>query len=118
MKVVQYFLEADDDTYIFGDKWFNCEYDENTDVHFEPFIRQEDSKTIKFYRNKKFFAVYENASLVEIIKTMTCWSDDVIAYKLKDGVAYEYDEVYHGRPYKKKEVCNVDFKEFIRNNEL
>ena len=118
MKVVPYFLEIDDDTYIFGNKMFKCEYDEDTNTYIQPFVRREKKKIIKFYRDKHFFAIYKNASLVEIVKTMTCWSDDVIAYKLKDGVAYEYDEVYHGRPYKMKEVCNVDFKEFIRNNKL
>ena len=118
MNVVQYFLEADDDTYLFGDKMFKCEYDEKTNTHIQPFVRQENGKIIKFYRNKNFFAVYENASLVEVIKTMTCWSDDVVAYKLKDGVAYEYDEVYHGRPYKKGEVCDIDFSDFIRANGL
>ena len=118
MKVVPYFLESDDDTYLFGDKMFECQYEEDTNTYIQPFIRQEKSKTIKFYRDKRFFAVYENASLTEVIKTMTCWSDDVVAYKLKDGVAYEYDEIYHGRPYKKGEVCNVDFSKFISENKL
>ena len=113
MKVVQYFLEADDDTYIYGNKMFKCEYDEESNTYMEPFVRKEKGKVIKFYREEQFFAVYENAVLTEIIKTMTCWSDDVVAYKLKDGVAYEYDEIYHGRPYKKGEVSNKDFGEFI-----
>lgn len=118
MKVVPYFLESDDDTYLFGDKMFECQYEEDTNTYIQPFIRQEKSKTIKFYRDKRFFAVYENAVLTEIIKTMTCWSDDVIAYKLEDGIAYEYDEIYHGRPRKNGEACCVDFTMFICENKL
>jgi hypothetical protein len=49
---------------------------------------------------------------------MTCWSDDVIHYKLNNGVAYEYDEIYHGRLHKKDEVCDIDFSEFIKKNRL
>lgn len=118
MNVVQYFLEADDDTYIYGDLMFECEFDEQSNTYIQPFFRQDNETIIKFYRDKRFFGIYKNNSLVEIIKTMTCWSDDVVAYKLKDGVAYEYDEVYHGRLYKKGEICDIDFSDFIRANGL
>jgi hypothetical protein len=118
MMVVQYFLNADDDTYIFGDEMFECEYNEETNTYIQPFIRQDGDRIIKFYRDEQFFVVYKNAMLIEIVKTMTCWSDDVIHYKLNNGVAYEYDETYHGRPHKKGEVCDVDFSEFISKNGL
>ena len=118
MKVVQYFLEADDDTYIYGDKMFECQYVEETNTYIQPFVRQENEKVIKFYRDKQFFAVYENAVLTEIIFTMTCWSDDIVSYNLKDGVAYEYNENYHGRPYKRNVVCNKDFSKFISEHGL
>lgn len=118
MVFVRYFLNADDDTYIYGDKMFECDYSDETDEYIQPYIRMEKNKIIKFYRNKRFFVVYENDKIVEIIKTMTCWSDDVVAYKLKDNIAYSYDEVYHGRPYKSNEECSVDFNEFIRTHGL
>lgn len=114
--MMKYFLEADDDTYIYGDKMFECDY--CNDKPIQPYIRMENNKIIKFYRDKLFFVVYENEKIVEIIKTMTCWSDDIIAYKLKDNIAYSYNEVYHGRPYKTNETCSVDFSEFITANGL
>lgn len=116
--MVRYFLNADDDTYIYGDKMFKCKVCKDTNAYIEPFIRKEKRKIIKFYRKKQFFAVYENTVLTEIIRTMTCWSDDVIVYKIKDKFAYKYDETYHGRPYKKDEACCIDFSDFIRENGL
>lgn len=113
---MKYFLEANDDTYIYGNKMFECDYSNN--IPIQPFIRVENNKTIKFYRDKQFFVVYENDKIVEIIKTMTCWSDDTVAYKLKDNIAYSYNEVYHGRPYKTNEKCSIDFSEFITANNL
>ena len=113
-----YLLEADDDTYHYGGKMFKCYVCENTNTYIEPFIRKEKKKLIKFYRKKRFFAVYENTVLTEIIRTMTCWSDDVIVYKIKDNIAYKYDETYHGRPYKKDEACSIDLSNFIRENNL
>lgn len=118
MMLVDYFLEANDDTYIYGDLMFKCEFDVENGKYIEPFIRTEGSKTIKFYRNKQFFVVYEDSDIREIIKTMTCWSDDVIAYKILDGNAYKYDEVYHGRPIIFNKDCAVDFSIFIRDNGL
>jgi hypothetical protein len=49
---------------------------------------------------------------------MTCWSDDYTSYKINDGIAYEYDENYHGHPSKRNEPCNIDFTGFIRENGL
>jgi hypothetical protein len=49
---------------------------------------------------------------------MTCWSDDYVSYKIRDKVAYEYDENYHGRPSKRKAPCEVDFTQFISDNNL
>ena len=114
----KFFLEPDDDTYIYGDEWFVCDYDKETGTYIQPYVRREENKTIKFYRDKCFFVIYEGSEIIEIIKTMTCWSDDVIAYKVKNGVAYEYSEVYHGRTVKIDEVCNVDLNKFIGDNEL
>jgi hypothetical protein len=113
--MLNYFLEADDDTYIYGDLMFECEFDE-TNEPIQPFIRREGDKVIKFYRDKRYFVIYENNEIVEIIATMTCWSDDVIIYKIKNNNAYQYDEFYHGRPYKKNEVCNIDFSNIISEN--
>lgn len=115
---MNYFLHADDDTYIYGDKMFKCNYCKETNEYIQPYIRKERKRIIKFYRDKRFFVVYENHKIVEIIKTMTCWSDDTIAYKLRDNIAYCYDEIYHGRPYKVNEECNIDFNDFIRANGL
>ena len=116
--MVKYYLEIDDDTYIYGNKYFKCKYCKETETYIQPYIRKENGKTIKFFRDKRFFVVYENGLLIEIIATMTCWSDDYIAYKIRDNIAYELDENYHGRPVKRKEQCNIDFSGFIRNNDL
>jgi len=109
--MLNYFLEADDDTYIYGDKWYECEF--KNDKPIQPFIRKEGNKVIKFYRDKKYFIIYENEKVIEVIATMTCWSDDVKIFKIKDNIAYEFDENYHGRPYKRNEVCNIDFSKFL-----
>lgn len=111
--MIDYFLNSDDYTYIYGDLMFKCEYCKTSNTYIEPFIRKENNKIIKFYKEKKCFIIYENNELTEIIKVMTCWSDDYIAYKIKDNIAYSYNEVYHGREYKKDELCNIDFNEFI-----
>jgi hypothetical protein len=110
--IVKYFLEADDDTYLYGDKMFECEFDGTS--YIQPFVRREGKKLIKFYQDKHFFVVYEDGEITEIIRTMTCWSDDVIAYKIKNQVAYKFDEVYHGHPHVKDCECNIDFSEFIK----
>ncbi len=113
--MLNYFLEADDDTYIYGDKMFKCEFDENNQP-VEPFIRKENNKVIKFYRGKQYFIINENEKVIEIVFTMTCWSDDIIIYKVENNIALKYDERYHGRYYKKNEDCKIDFSTFISNN--
>jgi len=118
MITVDYYLNADDDTYIYGDLMFQCEYDERTNTYIQPFIRKDGDKIIKFYDDKHLFVVYENAEIVEITMTMSCWSDDYIVYKIKDRKAYKYHENYHGRPSKIDEPCDIDFSEFIRDNGL
>jgi hypothetical protein len=116
--MVKYYLEADDDTYIYGDKVYECEYCSNTKKYLEPYIRREKNKLIKFYRDSQYIIIYENDVLTEIIKTMTCWSDDYVSYKIRDKVAYEYDKNYHGRPCKRNAPCEVDFSQFISDNNL
>lgn len=111
------FIEGDDDTYIYGDLDYIVET--NGDIQIEPYIMEEYGKVIKFYRKKRFFAIYQNNVLTEIINTMTCWSDDYIAYKLRpDGIAYEYDKNYHGRPEKRNTPCNINLNDFIDINNL
>lgn len=117
-KIVKYFLESDDDTYYYGDDTYECEFCEETNTYIQPFVRKENNKLIKFYRNKRFFVIYENSKIIEIIYTMTCWSDDFVSYKIKDNVAYEYDKNYHGRPCNRNEPCNIDFSKFIQDNDL
>jgi hypothetical protein len=118
MVMVKYYLESDDDTYIYGDRMFKCKFCRETNKYIQPYIRKENDKTIKFFRDKRFFAIYENGLLIEIIETMTCWSDDYISYKIRDNIAYERDENYHGRPLKRNEQCNIDLSNFIRSNDL
>lgn len=106
------FIEDDDDTYIYGNRDYTVEIIDG--VYIEPFIHVELNKIIKFYRKENFFAIYENNILTEIIHTMTCWSDDIIAYKLRsDGIAYEYSEMYHGRPKEINKECNINLNAFI-----
>ena len=116
--MVKYYLAEDDDTYIYGNKVYECDYCSDTKTYLEPFIRKEKNVLIKFYRDKNFFVIYRNDKIIEIIKTMTCWSDDYVSYKIRDKVAYEYDENYHGRPSKRREPCEVNFTKFICDNNL
>lgn len=116
--MVKYYLEADDDTYIYGNKVYECNYCSDTKKYLEPYIRKEKNKLIKFYRDKKYFVIYHNDEIIEIIKTMVCWSDDYVSYKIRNKVAYEYDENYHGRALKRNEPCEIDFTNFIGENDL
>jgi hypothetical protein len=116
--ISEYFLEADDDTYIYGNKMFECEFCEETQTYIQPFIRKENNKIIKYFRDEHFFVIYENAEIIEIVKTSTCWSDDFIAYKIKNQIAYQFDKNYHGRPCNRNKECNIDFSEFIKEYKL
>jgi hypothetical protein len=119
MSLVNYYIEADDDTYIYGDNMFQCKYCEETREYKEPFIYKENTKKIvKYYRSKCFFVIYEDNEITDIIKVMTCWSDDYVHYKIKNRFAYIYDENYHGRPYERNKECNIDFNDFIMKHNL
>jgi len=98
---------------------FQCEYCNETNEYKEPYIYQETvNKKVKLYRSKCFFVIYEDNELIEIIKLMTCWSDDYQRYKIKNNIAYSYDENYHGRPYQRDKECNIDFNDFIIKHNL
>jgi hypothetical protein len=119
MPLVNYYLESDDDTYIYGDKMFKCEFCENSNTYLEPFIYKETrTRVVKLFKSKNLFVIYENNEIVEIIKVMTCWSDDYKRFKIKNNIAYSFDENYHGRPYVRNKVCDCDFNEFIADNNL
>jgi hypothetical protein len=116
----QFYLEPDDHTYYYGGELFEAEYNSETDTYAEPYIRRASkTKTIKFYPSKDLFVVYVNNIIKELIFVMTCWSDDFRAYKLDDKkLASSYRECYHGRRKINPVQCNIDFTEFIRENEL
>jgi hypothetical protein len=116
----QFYLEPDDNTYYYGGELFEAEYNPETDELYEPYVRKASkSKTVKFYPSKNLFVVYVNNIIKEIICLMTCWSDDFRAYKLDDKkIASSYRECYHGRRKINPVPCNIDFTEFIRDNDL
>lgn len=113
------FIEIDDDTYMYGDNMFECQYSSKTDIYFEPYIlKKEDNEVIKFYRSKKFFAIYKNDKLVQIVKLQTCRSEDYIVVNLNDGIAYSFTQTIKGRFTSVDKACNDDYTEFIRKNRL
>jgi hypothetical protein len=116
----QFYLEPDDNTYYYGGELFEAEYNPETDELYEPYVRRASkSKTVKFYPSKNLFVVYVNNIIKEIICLMTCWSDDFKAYKLDDKkIASSYRECYHGRRKINPVPCNIDFTEFISDNDL
>lgn len=118
-KMIKYLLELDDDTYHYGNKIFMicCDKDGK---HIEPYIRNEpNNRVVKYYKTKKFFVIYDNDIITEIIYVSTCWSDDHIAYCLgPDQIAYSVSEYYHGRPKHFYKECKVDLSDFITENGL
>lgn len=114
------YIEIDDDTYHYGDNNFECDYCKDTDIYLEPFIlrKPEKNKVIKFYRSKKFFAVYKNDKLVKIIQLQTCWSDNYIKTKMNGNIAYSITQTVKAHYEKINEPCNIDFSEFIQKHNL
>ena len=112
-----FILETNDDTYIYGGLKFSAIYNEGK--FMEPFIHiDENSRTVKFYRDKGFFIIYNEGRIEEIIFTMTCWSDDFRAYKVNNNnFGYLCTECYHGRIGEEK-ACNFNFSKFIARHGL
>lgn len=115
--IEEFNLETDDDTYIYGGLKFTAESIDGELI--EPYTHIEsDTRIVEFYRSKNLFVVYDNNRISELIFTMTCWSDDYKAYKLRDNIAYSYTECYHGRRCNTPKDCNIDFTEFIAESGL
>lgn len=114
------YIESDDDTYFYGDNTYQAQYCKETDTYFEPYIlnNSNDNEIIKFYRSKKFFAIYKNNNLIKIIKVMTCWSDDYKIINIKDNCAYNYTETSKGQFRAIEKPCNIDYCDFIAENGL
>lgn len=113
-----FYLEEDDNTFIYGGLVFKAEYDEINDKYLEPYIRHDANKIIKYYPSKNIFITYNSDNKIErIVFTMTCWSDDYRDYSLYNNKGIYYYECYHGIIQRRKE-CNVDFNEFIASNGL
>lgn len=91
---VDIFIESDDDTYIYGDRNFKAIV--NDGVVCEPYYLKDDDKIISFYRSQGFFIVYVNDKIVNVIYTMTCWSDDFAKYTFNNGILLELFETSHG----------------------
>ena len=117
--MIDFYLEEDDFTYIYGGKLFKAELDPNTNKMIEPYIHIASSdKIVKFYQSKYLFVVYTNNIITEMIFVMTCWSDDYKAYNIQNNIATSYKECYHGRIKTTPIACNIDFTNYIRENEL
>lgn len=91
---INIFIENDDDTYIYGGRYFKAL--SNNGVKCEPFFLKDDNKIIAYYPSQKLFIEYINSNIVNIIYTMTCWSDDIAKYTFDNGVLLELYETYHG----------------------
>lgn len=114
-----FYLEEDDDTYIYGRKLFKANFDEEKQVYIEPYYRKESySRKIRYYPSKHLFVVYTDDIITEIIFTMVCWSDDYKAYSIKDNISTSYRECYHGRIKINPVECNINFSGFIEENDL
>ena len=90
----QIFIEADDDTYIYGNRFYDAYIDGNKD-NIEPYYTTDNDKIIKYFPSRHLFVVYENNSIIEIIFTSTCWSDDYEKYDIKDNKPISLYESYH-----------------------
>jgi hypothetical protein len=113
----QFYLDTDDNTYIYGGKMFSANYE--NDKFVEPYIRKlSPKKNVKFFPSKNIFVVYIDNIITELIFVMTCWSDDYRAYNIINNRAITYTECYHGKKNNKLQTCNIDFSEFIAKNEL
>ena len=91
---VDIFIDSDDNTYIYGDR--NYKAIVNDGVVCEPYYLKDDDKIISFYPSQNLFIVYVNGNIVNIIYTMTCWSDDFAMYTFNDGILLELHETSHG----------------------
>ena len=112
-----FFLEENDDTYLFSNLEFTAECD--GDILLEPYTHKEtDTKTIKYYPSKNLFVAYDNNIIVQMVFTSTCWSDDYEAYNIENNIGVSYTECYHGKPNFTAKECNKDFSNFIRENNL
>ena len=117
-EIKKVYIDFDDDTYLYGNNTYECIYNKEMNIEFEPYFLRKNNELIKFYRNKQFFAIYENDELVRIIKVMTCWSEDYKILNLKDGIVYSFTETAKGRIISKDEPCNMNYKNFIKINNL
>ncbi len=91
---VNIFVESNDDTYIYGDRYFKALTVDG--VECEPYYLKNDDKIIAFYPSEHLFIEYIDANIVSVIYTMTCWSDDFAKYSFNDGVLFELYETCHG----------------------
>ncbi len=113
---VEVFIESDDDTYIYGDYTYKVKIVDG--VYIEPYMLELDNNFIKFYRNEGFFAVYTDNILTDIIFIETCWSGDVIGYKINENmIGHEFLRVYHGRQMKENKNTR-DLSELIKKFDL
>ena len=85
------YIIEDDDTHIYGNNTF---YYYNMK---EPYMLDlEDNIHVKYFKSRNLFIVYKNSEICEIIYTNTCWSDDIISYKINNKNVISYYERYHG----------------------
>lgn len=91
---IDVFVETDDNTYIYGDRYFKALA--NDGVASEPFFLKDNDEIIAFYPSQNLFIVYIDSNIVNVIYTMTCWSDDYAKYTFNNGVLSELYETSHG----------------------
>ena len=88
------FVESDDNTYLYGDRYFKAL---SVDGKLcEPYYLKDNDEIIAFYPSQDLFVVYVDGNIVNVIYTMTCWSDDFAKYSFVNGVLTELFETCHG----------------------
>lgn len=84
MALINHHIELDDNTYVHGNVLATP--DENGNP-VEPYYYHdlEKNEEVVCFPSRNLYMVYNSQNLVRIVHTMTCWSDDISEYHVKDG---------------------------------
>jgi hypothetical protein len=93
LKMVIIHVNADDDTYAYGD--MECELDANG-KGIEPFIYKDGNRTIECFVSKHVYIEKEDNKLTKVVHTSTSWSDDWDTYTIKDDKVVHLESTEHG----------------------
>jgi hypothetical protein len=91
------YIEDDDDTYLYGDKEYIAftEDDEILEPYYY-FDKMNDNIVNYYPSNHKFIIYDKNYNIIELVHTMTCWSDDYQLFRFTDNKVIEHEDTYRG----------------------